>query len=91
MWTLIPTGQFKKDLKRYRNRPKMLASLKFVLELLKEKGEVPDEYDPHMLKSDFKGFMECHVENDLLLIWRDINTQTISLTRLGSHSELFKK
>ncbi|MBQ0062511.1 MAG: type II toxin-antitoxin system YafQ family toxin [Prevotella sp.] len=91
MWTLIPTGQFKKDLKRYRNRPEKLASLKFVLDLLREKGEVPHEYAPHMLKSDFKGFMECHVENDFLLIWRDIDTRTISLTRVGTHSELFKK
>lgn len=91
MWTLIPTGQFKKDLKRYRNRPEKLTSLKSVLDFLQENGEVPNEYDPHMLKSDFKGFMECHVENDFLLIWKDIDTQTISLTRLGSHSELFKK
>ena len=91
MWTLIPTGQFKKDLKRYRNKPEKLASLKSVLDLLQENGEVPHEYDPHMLKSNYKGFMECHVENDFLLIWRDVDTQTISLVRIGTHSELFKK
>ncbi len=72
MWKLIPTGQFKKDLKRYRNKPEKLASLKSVLDLLQENGEVPYEYD-------------------FLLIWRDVDTQTISLVRIGTHSELFKK
>ena len=91
MWTLIPTVQFKKDLKKYRNRPEKLASLKSVLDSLKENGEVPRKYYPHMLKSNYNGFMECHVENDFLLIWRDVDSQIISLTRVGSHSELFKK
>lgn len=34
--------------------------------------------------------MECHVENDFLLIWIDKNEDLIKLIRLGSHSELFK-
>ena len=43
-----------------------------------------------MLKGDYSGFMECHVENDFLLIWIDEESNQIRLTRLGSHSELFK-
>ena len=35
--------------------------------------------------------MECHMENDFLLIWFDKETDTIKQVRLGSHSELFKK
>jgi mRNA interferase YafQ len=34
--------------------------------------------------------MECHVENDMLLIWIDADENIIKLVRLGSHSELFK-
>ena len=35
-------------------------------------------------------FIECHVENDLLLIWIGPEDNIITLVRLGSHSELFK-
>ena len=34
--------------------------------------------------------MECHIESDFLLIWIDEAARTVSLVRLGSHSELFK-
>ena len=34
--------------------------------------------------------MECHIQNDFLLIWIDETRQQIKLVRLGSHSDLFK-
>ena len=34
--------------------------------------------------------MECHIENDTLLIWIDEELNIIKLLRLGSHSELFR-
>lgn len=35
------------------------------------------------------GYMECHIENDLLLIWLDETADVMKLVRFGSHSELF--
>lgn len=35
--------------------------------------------------------MECHVEDDFLLIWKDPEQKVIRLVRLGSHSKLFDK
>ncbi|MCI5483219.1 MAG: type II toxin-antitoxin system YafQ family toxin [Bacteroidales bacterium] len=91
MWVLKYTGQFKKDLKRYQNKPKRIENLMRVLTFLKETGSVPEQYYPHILKGEYSGFMECHIENDFLLIWIDEESEQIRLTRLGSHSELFKK
>lgn len=51
----------------------------------------PKEYKPHLLSGDYKGYMECHIESDFLLIWIDENIDLIKQVRLGSHSELFKK
>ena len=51
--------------------------------------DVPKEFKPHMLSGDYAGHMECHVENDFLLIW--IDNEVVKLVRLGSHSELFGK
>ena len=64
-------NQFKKDLKRYQNKPKQIAQLKEVLSKLKENGVVPKEYKPHMLIGEYRGFTECHIESDTLLIWLD--------------------
>ena len=86
---LLMSTQFKKDLKRYQNKPSKIAALKVVLKSLSETGIVPDSYYPHPLHGDFKGFMECHVEGDMLLLWFDVDNQTIKLARLGSHSEVF--
>ena len=90
MWVLKYTGHFKKDLNRYQNKPKKIENLMKVLTCLKETCHVPEDYYPHMLKGEYSGFMECHVENDFLLIWVDEESNQIRLTRLGSHSDLFR-
>lgn len=48
-----------------------MASLLIVLKMLQKTGIVPREYKPHVLAGEYDGYMECHVENDLLLIWLD--------------------
>ncbi|MEL5891979.1 type II toxin-antitoxin system YafQ family toxin [Bacteroides sp. GD17] len=83
------TKQFRKDLKRIQNNPKKIANLKKVILLLSQTGTLPKEYNLHSLIGNYKGCLECHVENDLLLIWIDEEEKVIKLLRLGSHSELF--
>lgn len=90
MYTLKITSQFKKDLKRIQNNAVKIKHLKEVLELLEQDGALPERFKPHKLIGDYAGFMECHVENDLLLIWLDPEENIIKLVRLGTHSELFK-
>ena len=89
MKKLFPSGQYKKDYKRYRNQPKKKAALQTVLELLANEMPLPPQYQPHMLHGEYNGCMECHVQGDFLLIWFDPNKDIIELVRLGSHSELF--
>jgi len=91
MKNLQPTTQYRKDLKRYRHRPKMLDALNAILKFLQHEQPIPAEYQPHMLYGNYKGCMECHIQGDFLLIWVDPDTDIIELVRLGSHSELFGK
>ena len=90
MWKLVYTTSFKKDLKRYQNNASKLAALTDVLGQLQQSGAVEAKHKPHQLTGDYAGCMECHVQNDFLLIWINEQEQTLSLVRLGSHSELFK-
>ena len=86
-----PTGQFKKDLKRYKYDQGKLDDLQKVLDCLEETGVVPKDYKPHPLFRNYEGFLGCHVQEDFLLIWIDKEKPLIKLVRIGSHSELFKK
>lgn len=83
------SSQYKKDAKLYRNQPKKMEKVAVVLRMLRDEIPIPEEYEPHLLKGDFKGCMECHVEGDFLLVWIDESDNTIGVLRLGSHSELF--
>ena len=82
--------KIKKDLKKYRNDPIKMMKLYEVLNMLMEEIELPNTFHPHKLAGQYKDCMECHIENDFLLIWFDENNDIIKLLRLGSHSELFK-
>lgn len=84
-------SKFRKDFKRYMNKPDKLKKLYFIIGLLQRDMPIPKEYKPHLLSGNYAGHMECHIENDFLLIWIDENTDLIKLVRLGSHSELFNK
>ena len=83
--------QYRKDLKRYRNKPSKLKALIEVLNMLKNEQPIPPNYYPHMLSGEYKGCMECHIQGDFLLIWVDEVNNIIELVRLGTHSELFGK
>lgn len=89
MKTLKLTSQFKKDLKRYKHNAAVIDKLEQVLSWLSEGIPIPAEYRPHLLTGNYKGYMECHVENDTLLIWWDREADVIKLIRFGTHSELF--
>ncbi len=90
MKIIVATGRFKKDIKRYSNRLDKLRKLYEIVKILASGEPIPKENRPHRLIGDYKGFMECHIESDLLLIWLDEMENTIKLIRFGTHSELFE-
>lgn len=89
MKELKKSSQFKKDYKRFRNNPSKVMKLMEILRKLENEEPIPSENRPHLLSGNYKGYMECHIEGDYLLIWYDPDDNYIDLVRLGSHSELF--
>ena len=83
--------QFRKDFKRYKNKPEKLDALYTIAKLFEEGKPIPPENLPHRLSGEYKGFMECHIENDFLLIWYDESNEVVVFERLGTHHELFGK
>ena len=84
------TTQFKKDIKKYVSSQNKMQKLFDVLVMLENEQKLPQKMQPHKLRGNYAGCMECHIENDLLLIWIDKSSNVIRLLRFGTHSELFK-
>lgn len=85
------SSQFKKDFKRISNDIKKVKKLMEIVRMLAQGKKIPQENNPHHLIGDYKEYTECHIEDDLLLIWFDKSTDIIKLVRLGTHSELYGK
>lgn len=91
MYQLELVNQFKKDLKLAKKRGLNMESLDNVVTLLVTHGKLPVNYKPHILKGNFKGLWECHIQPDWLLVWEQNETiKLITLYRTGTHSDLFK-
>ena len=93
MFSLIPTNQFKKDLKILQKRSsKHIALITLFLEVLEQNGAagIDSKYRPHKLSGNYKDNWEAHIKPDLLIIWFEIiEEKEIILIRIGSHSDLF--
>lgn len=90
MLEVVPTKSFKKDLKKYQHKKDIVKELYDVISILaKEKPLDPKKKD-HNLVGNYVNYRECHVKNDVLLIYQvDKETNSLYLARLGSHSEVF--
>ena len=87
---IIYTTQFKRDYKKVKKQKKELKKLKVLIEKLVSGESLEFSYKDHQLSGEFKGYRDCHIEPDWLLIYK-ISSESITLERTGSHSELFRK
>ena len=90
MREIIFTHQFKKDLKLARRRKLQEDKLNEVIFNLANDIPLPTERKDHNLTGKLAGFRECHIQPDWLLIYLiEDQTLTLTLTRTGSHADLF--
>ena len=63
---------------------------KEVLDLLINERPLAEKYRDHKLIGDYEGCRECHIQPDWLLIYYIENdVLTLTLSRTGTHSDLF--
>ena len=94
MRTIRFTARFKKDFNRVQkslSSAALQAEMKPVMDMLTADTPLPIKNRDHALRGDWVGFRDCHIRPDLLLIYRKFEPDFLELSRLGSHSELFKK
>lgn len=90
MYSPVATGQFKKDLKTIIKRGYDVRLLDETLQSLLEGLELPQKNRDHLLSGNWKGYRECHIAPDWLLIYKvEDDILVLTLTRTGTHSDLF--
>lgn len=91
-YTVKLTTQFKKDYKLAMKRGLDIRLLESVIADLAMGTPLSEQYRDHALTGNWAGYRECHVQPNWLLIYRvDGDVLVLTLSRTGSHSDLFGK
>lgn len=73
-----------------QKRGKNMKKLEETIRILSSGEILPERYLDHPLNGNYKGYRECHIEPDWLLVYKiDNNTLTLVLSITGTHSDLF--
>lgn len=67
-YDLVLTGKFKKGLKLAKKRGLNIELLEKVVDKLQNGIPLEKKYRDHELQGKFKGFRECHIQPDWLLM-----------------------
>jgi mRNA interferase YafQ len=86
--TIRQATQFRRDMKRLQRQGADLSKLRAVIARLAAQKPLDERYRDHALVGNWRGFRECHLQPDWLLIYR-IEREELQLARTGSHAELF--
>ncbi len=88
-YELVITSAFKKDYKRIVKRGFDIELLNEVVEMLLKGEPLPEKNKDHILTGNWKGYRECHIAPDWLLVYKIYeNLLILSLTRTGTHSDI---
>jgi len=92
MYEIKKTTKFKKDYKLIKKRGYDLGLLGKVVDMLAEGKTLPEKYRDHELTGNWTGYRECHIKPDWLLVYYIVDdVLTLTLSRTGTHSDLFKQ
>jgi mRNA interferase YafQ len=89
MKTLVESTAFRKDWKRAHKRGYDVSKLVAIIRKLQLGEALPASNRAHPLKGEWKGYWDCHVEPDLLLIYK-VTDDEVRLARTGTHADLFE-
>jgi len=89
-YAILQTTRYKKELKRALKRGHDINLIKAVVFELARGEPLEVKHKDHPLSGVFSGFRECHITPDWLLVYLiEDDIMTLTLTRTGSHSDLF--
>ena len=93
MYFIRKTKVFEKSFLRIKKsgvKKSVLKDIETVIDKLSKGDDLPEIYHSHNLHGELSSYRECHIQSNLLLIYRYENKNLILLlVDIGSHSDLF--
>ena len=89
MKELIVDPEFLKDWKKLKKKRYDKNELSKIVDILKNDEYVLAKYRDHALSGNYKGYGECHIRSNWLLIYESTETE-VTLIATGTHDDLFK-
>lgn len=83
-------NSFKKDYKYLSKKHYNFDTLLRVLEILQNQQQLSNKYKNHYLKGNFKGLQECHIDNNMILLYK-VEDNILVLIKLGTHKDVLSK
>lgn len=91
-YTIKRSGRFKKDYKLAKKRGLDITLLKDVIYKLGNGVQLDKKHKDNALKGKWNGFRECHIQPDWILVYLvEDDILTLTLTGMGTHSDLFQE
>ena len=89
-YTVKPTNKFRREYKLMAKRGLDMSLLDEIITKLSQGVPLPEKNRDHSLTGNWAGHRGCHIQPDWILIYRVYeNVLVLSLTRTGSHSDLY--
>ena len=83
------TNRIKKQLKALKKRGYDMTLFKEVVDMLLDGKPLPPKYRDHPLRGDRRGYRDCHILSDWVLIYKIDGRQLILiLSETGTHSDI---
>ena len=91
-YTVKATSQFRKEYKLAKKRGKNIKLLDDIIRKLADGEKLPEKNYDYPLSGNWEGHRECHIQSDWLLVYylKD-DILVLTLSRTGTHSDLFGK
>ena len=89
-YEIASTNRFNKEVRQLKKRGYDIDKLDCTVDLLVRGDVMPAQYRDHALVGSWEGHRECHIMPDWLLVYYiKEETLVLTLTRTGTHSDLF--
>ena len=87
----VRTPRFERELKLAGKRGLNISEAEELIVRLSNDEQLEFRYHDHPLKGKHKGYRECHINPNWLLVYRKYEDELILLlTHTGTHSDLFR-
>lgn len=88
MLTRKTSNEFDREYVKQHKRGKDIKKIDELMKLIIEEKPLPPKYKDHALKGNWRGYRDCHIEPNWLLIYK-VGAGIAFFARTGSHTDIF--